>query len=89
MRFKVNFRKSVDTFSDVGFSKSVDTFPADFGQMQAEPYEGEYIATPKVEAQTLPTAKKYLDEDITVLAIPYFETSNNANGKTVFIGKEI
>jgi len=61
------------TFSETGysgnisvdFSKSDNTFSTDFGQLQvvtdyvdpAERYEGEYTATPKVEAQTLPTAK--------------------------------
>jgi len=93
------------TFSETGysgnisvdFSKSDNTFSTDFGQLQvvtdyvdpAERYEGEYTATPKVEAQTLPTAKKYLDKDITLLAIPYFETSNTSGGNTVYIAKEI
>lgn len=81
----------------VSFSKSDNTFSADFGQLEvvadyvdpSERYEGEYTATPKVEAQTLPTAKKYLDKDITLLAIPYFETSNNSGGNTAYIAKEI
>ena len=81
----------------VSFKSSNKTFPTDFGQIQvitepldpSERYEGEYTATPKVEAQTLPTAKKYLDKDITLLAIPYFETSNNSGGNTAYIAKEI
>lgn len=81
----------------VEFSSNAKTFPADFEQIRvitgqvdpAERYEGEYTATPKVEAQTLPTAKKYLDKDITLLAIPYFETSNTSGGNTVYIAKEI
>jgi len=81
----------------VSFKSSNKTFLTNFGQIQvvtdyvdtSDLYEGEYTATPKVEAQTLPTAKKYLDKDITLLAIPYFETSNTSGGNTVYIAKEI
>lgn len=50
-----------------------------------EPYEGEYIVTPKVEAQTMPTKEKVMLDDVTIKAIPYAEVSNNANGTTVTI----
>lgn len=81
----------------VSFKSNNKTFLTNFGQIQvvtdyvdtSDLYEGEYTATPKVEAQTLPTAKKYLDKDITLLAIPYFETSNTSGGNTVYIAKEI
>lgn len=49
-------------------------------------YEGEYDITPKVEAQTLRTAQKILEQDVNISAIPYAEVQNNANGKTVTIG---
>ena len=51
------------------------------------PYEGEYIVKPKVDDQQLLTNHKYMTDDVTVLAIPYFETSNIANGLTVYIGE--
>lgn len=52
-------------------------------------YDGEYEVTPDVtEAQMLPTAKKYLTNDIVVNKVPYSETSNSSNGLTVYIGKE-
>lgn len=61
------------------------------GQWVAEKlptYEGEYVVTPSVEdAQTLLTAGKYIDSNITVEKIPYSETAtSNTKGKTVSIG---
>lgn len=50
-----------------------------------EPYEGEYIVTPKVEAQTMPTKEKVMFDDVTIKAIPYVESENSAGGTTVTI----
>lgn len=52
-------------------------------------YEGEYIITPETSAQTLPTAHKRMQDDLTVLAIPYYETTNETGGNTVYIGMEV
>ena len=57
--------------------------------MGGEPYEGPYDVTPKVTAQTLPTAKKLMREDVSVRAIPYFDVSNPAGGNTIYIAKEV
>lgn len=54
-----------------------------------QPYTGDYTVTPKAHAQTvLPTKRKVMSEDVTVLEIPYWETSN-PNGKTVYIAEEV
>lgn len=53
---------------------------------QAEVYEGDYEVIPKVTAQSLPTKEKYMIDDVTVKEIPFFETSNNSGGNTVYIG---
>ena len=53
---------------------------------EAPDYEGEYTVTPKVEEQTLATARKILNEDVVVEKIPYFEVSNNSGGITASIG---
>ena len=58
-------------------------------QTSGEPYGGPYEVTPKVEAQTLPTAKKLMREDISVRAIPYFDVSNPAGGNTIYIANEV
>lgn len=52
-------------------------------------YEGDYEVTPKVSKQNLPTAKKFLSEDLTIKEIPYFEVSNTSGGNTVYIGNEV
>lgn len=52
-------------------------------------YDGPYIVTPKVEAQTLATAEKYMDCDVTVHAVPFYAVSNDRGGNTVYIAKEI
>lgn len=54
-----------------------------------DPYEGEYVITPRVEAQTMPTAQKYMAQDVQIEGIPFFETSNTSGGKTAYIGKEV
>ena len=52
-------------------------------------YDGPYEAIPKVTAQTLPTAKKLMMEDVSVRAIPYFNVSNPAGGNTIYIANEV
>ena len=52
-------------------------------------YDGPYEAIPKVTAQTLPTAKKLMLEDVSVRAIPYFNVSNPAGGNTIYIANEV
>ena len=53
----------------------------------AEPYEGDYIVTPKAHLQSLPTRNKYMVNNLTVLQVPYYETSNTY-GNTVYIASE-
>ena len=52
-------------------------------------YEGPYSVTPKVEAQSLATAEKFMDGDVTVQAVPFYAVSNDRGGNTVYIAKEI
>jgi len=52
-----------------------------------EPYQGSYEITPKTHSQTLPTENKIMKENVFILEIPYYETSN-LSGKTVYIGGE-
>jgi hypothetical protein len=53
-------------------------------------YSGEYEIIPDVEdEQTLETAHKLLTDNIVVAKVPYFETSNDSNGNTAYIGKEV
>lgn len=53
-------------------------------------YDGAYEVTPRADAETtLHTAKKFMDSDVTVKQIPYFETSNTADGETIYIASEV
>lgn len=54
-----------------------------------ERYGGEYEIEPKVEQQVLQTNQKLMEDDLTILAIPYSEVSNDSDGYTVYIGKEL
>jgi hypothetical protein len=48
-------------------------------------YEGPYEITPRVDAQSMETQGKAMRQDVTVLAIPVFEVSNEW-GTTINIG---
>lgn len=55
-----------------------------------ETYTGEYIVTPKAYNQTiLQTRDKVMADNVTVLEVPYWETSNPFDGKTVYIANEV
>lgn len=53
-------------------------------------YDGEITIIPQVEnTQTLKTAGKYLEQDVQVKEIPQYSVSNDADGTTFIIGKEL
>ena len=83
-------------FIRVRFEENSHKLGVDFSEIQTvteyvggELYNGEYVATPKVEAQTLPTKSKVMADDVTVNAIPFFDVSNTSGGSTVYIGSEV
>lgn len=71
------------------------TFQLNFGQIHdvpisgAEVYAGVYNVEPNFEQQTLRTQNKLMRNDITVNPIAIASVSNNAGGKTVYIGGTI
>ena len=67
----------------------VNDAPCPWGDIAMEEYEGDYIVTPKVESQTMPTKNKLLTEDVTIKSIPFYNVSNTSGGSTVFIGNEV
>lgn len=80
----------------VNFKQSVQKLPVEFKDIQivtdnsaVDRYEGSYEITPKVDAQTMPTAQKFMTDDVTVKAIPIFDVSNDAGGNTIFIASEV
>lgn len=53
-------------------------------------YTGDYIVTPLVnDPVILLTNGKYMEDDVTVLKVPYLETSNPAGGNTAYIGENV
>lgn len=62
-----------------------------FQQVMITPdaYEGNYTVVPKAEAQELLTKKKYMDDNVTITAIPYFDVANPSGGQTIYIGSEV
>ena len=52
-----------------------------------ERYDGDYTVTPLAScAQVLLTKDKVLTKDVVIEEIPFWETSNESDGKTVYIG---
>lgn len=56
------------------------------GGITPAPYSGEYMVIPMVQSQTMETADKYMTDNVTILAIPYYSVDNQKNGQTVIIG---
>lgn len=86
--FKATFLESNQLVAK--FTES-DDFNALFGEVYRtgdyDYYDGEYVVTPQAWEQTvLATQNLVLRDDVTVLEIPYYETSNLGGGKTAIIG---
>lgn len=52
-----------------------------------EHYEGEYVISPKIHSQVMPTKDKVMDDDVLIKEIYINETENSSNGLTVQIGE--
>ena len=54
-----------------------------------EDYRGETTIIPRARADViLPTKDTVLREDVTVKQVPFYATSNEAGGSTIYIAKE-
>lgn len=56
--------------------------------VSAPEYAGPYDITPLFSAQVLPTAKRLMQQNLTIKKIPQYEVSNDSNGYTLIIGEE-
>lgn len=56
--------------------------------VSAPEYAGPYDITPLFSAQTLPTAKRLMQRNLTIKKIPQYEVTNDSNGYTLIIGEE-
>ena len=75
----VRFRVSSDMFR-LTATEGIPIYP--------ETYTGEYEVIPTVEGQTLATRNLMMLNDVSVLAIPYYENPNQS-GTTVYIANEV
>lgn len=70
-----------------GFRVRFPETQEDTPPVEGEEYAGPYIVRPTPAGQTLDTDGKVMKDDVTVEPIPYFAVSNEAGGKTVYIGE--
>ena len=95
MRFEVKFLQNDRSFSTNlrSDNQKIGTTFSEFQEIsvidEIETYDGPYVVTPAIDSQVLPTAQKRMIDNMTVKAIPYFQTSNPQMGETVYIGSEV
>lgn len=77
-------QKGVDYFTEEDIAEIVDTVCD-----QISKFEGDYTVTPAVDAQTLETKQKLMTDNVTIKEIPFYDTSNNSGGTTVYIGSTL
>ena len=94
MVIKVQFTET-DQHIAVEFKETGDILTADVGEVTEvfrdgiQDYLGPYEVTPKVTTDKLPTRDKLMTHDMTILAIPYAEVTNNSGGVTATIGNKV
>lgn len=54
-----------------------------------EIYQGPYEATPTVSGLVLETARKAMEQDVTIRPIPYYDVTNPVGGRTIYIANEV
>lgn len=89
--FHASFSEQSSTFSSA-FSEN-ETLSASFDEVimvaDADVYEGDYTVVPKAHEETvLETEGLLMADDVTVLQVPYYETSNTS-GYTAYIASEV
>lgn len=70
--------------SEISISATV-RYPID---VHIPTYDGNYHVVPKSTEQLLPTKDKQMTDNVTIKAIPYFETSNGT-GIAIYIASEV
>ena len=75
-----------DTPIEIGVSSTIAIVET---PVEAEHYKGSYEVTPKAhDEQVLDTEKKYMEQNVVVHKVPYYQVSNT-DGKTVYIASEV
>lgn len=93
IQFKLEI-ESNDTSFDLKIGNDKETFEFLYDTLYEvdkdyDAYLGKYQVVPAVKKQQLDTKDKLMKKDVVISAIPFFETSNDEGGNTVYIGKEL
>lgn len=82
-----NYAMSVEGTTE-SYSMSPDT-AINVSLLPVATYDGSYTITPLAnEDQVMETSGLLMTDDVTILQVPYFETTNT-KGKTVYIASEV
>lgn len=52
-------------------------------------YRGNYTVVPSPNSRVMETKDKFMSDDVTIKAIPFYNVSNTSGGSTVYIGNEL
>lgn len=92
MNLTIAFKQNDEKLS-INFKKIDERLSINFGEVynvsdgaNVSIYDGDYTVTPSANEQILETAQKKMDKNVTIIAIPYSEVTNNSGGLTVSIG---
>lgn len=55
--------------------------------INADIYDGGYEVLPAIDAKELETKNKFMQDNVKILAIPYYEVSNEQDGFTAIIAE--
>ena len=69
MLLNITFKENVKKINSITFGENEKKIELDFGEGYGgatNKYDGEYDVTPKVVAQTLPTARKLMQKDLVI-----------------------
>ena len=81
----IELTPTTDKLIDIYIADESKELDVDFesNASNIESYPGPYVITPKrYDEQVLDTKEKYMNDNITVLKVPYSEVSNAAGGTT-------
>lgn len=88
--FDKNPTKTLPSVTEEDNGKILTVVGGEWAARELPRYSGTYEVTPQaIGSTTLETAQTFVESDIVVKQIPYYQTSNDSDGDTVYIGTEV